>query len=147
MAARGGGGSGGRLGPRPRFDGTARTGCRGAVRGRHQRGPVCCRRRLCSPVHSGTAWGCRRFWGAWNGGGRCARPPATPTGVGRAVSGGGRRAWPATGGTTHVAWFPTEGVVYRTELVAGTADQTRYRRSKSALRPARGDWIVLAHCV
>ena len=33
-------------------------------------------------------WGCRRFWGAWNGGGRCARPPATPTGVRRAGSGG-----------------------------------------------------------
>ncbi len=63
MAARGGGGSGGRLGPRPRFDGTARTGCRGAVRGGHQRGPVCCRRRSCSPVHSGTALGVQAILG------------------------------------------------------------------------------------
>ena len=78
-------------GPGWRFDGTPGPGCGKGVRGRHQRGPVCCRRRLCSPALSGTTFGGLAMLGGVTGGGRCARPPATlcdPAGGGRAEIGG-----------------------------------------------------------
>ena len=80
-------------GPGWRFDGTPGPRCGKGVRGHHQRGPVCCRRRLCSPALSGTTFGGLAMLGGVTGGGRCARPPATlcdPAGVGCGAGWGGR---------------------------------------------------------